>query len=629
MTHGMRHRAELSLCHFAITPCPTCGDIQAYATNAIYMIYRRIYYRVSHRYTMHNNSYDVKPSDDVTVTTVPHQRMHESEAGAGKAATENTSLSSVNNNQTYFADERVQVPETGTGFSFRKLWAFTGPGFLMSIAYLDPGNIESDLQSGVTARYKLLWVLLSATILGLVMQRLSARLGVVTGLHLAEMCYRQYKKVPRLILWIMIEIAIIGSDMQEVIGTAIALYLLSNKAIPIWGGVLITVVDTFTFLFLDKYGLRKLEFFFGLLIAIMAVTFGYEYVVSAPSQIDVVRGMFVPWYNGMNYDNKVLLQAVGIVGAVIMPHNLYLHSALVKSRDIDRRQPAKVKDANMYYFIEACIALFISFIINVFVVAVFAHGLFNKTNNDVHKVCEANNYTLGIETFDTNNATLDADLYKGGVFLGCTFGAAAMYIWAVGILAAGQSSTMTGTYAGQFAMEGFLNLQWARWKRVLFTRTIAIVPTFLVAFFADMNNLSNMNDVLNAIMSLQLPFATLPTIAFTSSAQIMGEFRNGIVNKIVSTALSILVIVINVYFVIQTAQEDLPHHWAIYLSMAVYAILYLIFCAYLAIHMAVSMGATSLGNNWFVTKYIGTPVSPTLGISNPAVYASLKINLKG
>ncbi|XP_011157275.1 protein Malvolio isoform X4 [Solenopsis invicta] len=577
-----------------------------------------------------HNSYDMRhPSDDATVTTVPHQRMHEPESSGARKATENTTLS-PNDNQTYFADERVQVPETGnTGFSFRKLWAFTGPGFLMSIAYLDPGNIESDLRSGVIARYKLLWILLSATALGLVMQRLSARLGVVTGLHLAEMCYRQYKKVPRLILWIMIEIAIIGSDMQEVIGTAIALYLLSNKALPIWGGVLITVIDTFTFLFLDKYGLRKLEFFFGFLITIMAVTFGYEYVVSAPPQIDVIRGMFVPWYDGMNYDNKVLLQAVGIVGAVIMPHNLYLHSALVKSRDIDRRQPAKVKDANMYYFIEACIALFISFIINVFVVAVFAHGLFNKTNNDVYKVCEANNYTLGMDTFVKNNETFDADLYKGGIFLGCSFGAAAMYIWAVGILAAGQSSTMTGTYAGQFAMEGFLNLQWARWKRVLFTRTIAIVPTFLVAFFADMSNLSNMNDILNAIMSLQLPFATLPTIAFTSCAQIMGEFRNGLVNKIVSTTLSVLVIIINIYFVAQTVQETLPHHWAIYLGMSVYAILYLIFCAYLAIHMAVSMGATSLGNNWFITKYIGTPVSPTLGISNPAVYASLKLNLKG
>ncbi|XP_015610258.1 protein Malvolio isoform X2 [Cephus cinctus] len=535
-----------------------------------------------------------------------------------------SSILSPNSNQTYFADERIIIPNVDTTwFSFRKLWAFTGPGFLMSIAYLDPGNIESDLQSGVVAKYKLLWVLMSATILGLIMQRLSARLGVVTGLHLAEMCYRQYKKAPRLILWIMIEIAIIGSDMQEVIGTAIAIYLLSNKMVPLWGGVLITVIDTFTFLFLDKYGLRKLEFFFGFLITIMAVTFGYEYIVSAPPQDEVVKGMFTPWCK--DCDNRALLQAVGIVGAVIMPHNLYLHSALVKSRDIDRKEPSKIREANMYYFVEACIALFVSFLINVFVVAVFADGLYQKKNEDVYAVCEAHNYTLGMETFTNDNNTFDADLYKGGIYLGCQFGAAAMYIWAVGILAAGQSSTMTGTYAGQFAMEGFLNLQWARWKRVLFTRTIAIVPTFMIAFFAHIDDLSGMNDLLNAVMSLQLPFATLPTIAFTSSPQIMGEFKNGLGNKIVATALSVLVISINIYFVINTVKEDIPHHWAIILAIAVFAILYLAFCLYLALHMAVSMGSTTFRDNWFVTKYIGGPVDPNFGLSNHAAYSSLNL----
>ncbi|CAD1469192.1 unnamed protein product, partial [Heterotrigona itama] len=415
----------------------------------------------SYQYTMQSN-YTTEPHNDSTITTVSHlQEMQNNEK-----ATENTCLTS-NNSQTYFADEKIHIPEIeNVGFfNFKKLWAFTGPGFLMSIAYLDPGNIESDLQSGVAAKYKLLWVLLSATILGLVMQRLSARLGVVTGLHLAEICYRQYKKIPRMILWIMIEIAIIGSDMQEVIGTAIALSLLTNKAIPIWGGVLITVIDTFTFLLLDKYGLRKLELFFGFLIA-------------------------------------------------------------------------------------------------------------------------------------EKNTTILVDLNKGGIFLGCAFGAAAMYIWAVGIFAAGQSSTMTGTYAGQFAMEGFLNLQWARWKRVLFTRMIAIVPTFLVAFFSNIDNLTGMNDILNAIMTLQLPFATLPTIAFTSSSQIMGEFRNGLTNKIIATALSVVVITINIYFVINTVQDDLPHHWLIILAIVIYSILYLLFCLYLTIHMAVSMGATSLGDHW-------------------------------
>ncbi|XP_015116732.1 protein Malvolio isoform X2 [Diachasma alloeum] len=555
--------------------------------------------------------------------------------GSPQKLNENSSLNPLTN-QTYFADERIQIPEVETaGFSFKKLWAFTGPGFLMSIAYLDPGNIESDLQSGVSAKYKLLWVLLGATILGLVMQRLSARLGVVTGLHLAEMCHRQYKTVPRLFLWLMIEIAIIGSDMQEVIGTAIALYLLSGGWILLWAGVLITIVDTFTFLFLDKYGLRKLELFFGLLIAIMAVTFGYEYVVSAPPQLEVIEGMFTPMCK--DCDSDALLKAVAIVGAVIMPHNLYLHSALVKSRDIDRRQPKKVKEANMYFFVEAIIALLVSFVINVFVVAVFAHGLYDKKNSDVYQVCEAAGDTLGMETFHQNDSSaIDADLYKGGVFLGCQFGIAAMYIWAIGILAAGQSSTMTGTYTGQFAMEGFLNLQWARWKRVFFTRTIAIVPTFFVAFYADMGDLGGMNEVLNAIMTLQLPFATLPTLAFTSSEQIMGKFKNGIFNKVVATLLSAAVIAINIFFVTQTVNEKLSNpNWAVIFGIIIYAVIYLGFCLYFVIHMAIAMGAEFLTRNRFIAKYVGGPTEMSFALTNPAVYArvnpafSIQENLNG
>ncbi|XP_025830765.1 protein Malvolio isoform X2 [Agrilus planipennis] len=532
--------------------------------------------------------------------------------------TENTLLSPVNK-QTYFADEKIQIPETGsTGFSFRKLWAFTGPGFLMSIAYLDPGNIESDLQSGTVAQYRLLWVLLSATILGLVMQRLAARLGVVSGLHLAEMCYRQYRKVPRLLLWIMVEIAIIGSDMQEVIGTAIALYLLSNKTIPLWGGVLITIIDTFTFLFLDKYGLRKLELFFGLLIGVMAVTFGYEYIISTPDQLLVMKGMFFPWCQ--DCDSSALLQAVGIVGAVIMPHNLYLHSALVKSREIDRRKPEKVKEANMYFFVESIIALFVSFIINVFVVAVFAHGLYRTENSEIRQACESHPYINGT-IFPDNNEYVSADLYKGGIFLGCTYGIAAMYIWALGILAAGQSSTMTGTYAGQFTMEGFLNLQWARWKRVLFTRTIAIIPTFCLAFFSQIEDLTGMNDVLNAVMSLQLPFATIPTIAFTSNPQIMGElFVNGWGNKVVATLLSLVVISINTYFVIETV-NDLQLSWFWLMIVILIGILYLIFCVYLVIHMIVSMGYTTIAKYKFVNKYVIGPVDSKLA-SNTTAYSS-------
>ncbi|XP_019875752.1 protein Malvolio-like isoform X2 [Aethina tumida] len=557
--------------------------------------------------------------------TLPHENDGStSTADLSRIGSVPSETSLLTPNQTYFADEKVQIPETDKlGFSFKKLWAFTGPGFLMSIAYLDPGNIESDLQSGTVAQYKLLWLLLSATIMGLMMQRLSARIGVVTGLHLAEMCYRQYRKLPRIIIWLMIEIAIIGSDMQEVIGTAVALYLLSNRRIPIWAGVLFTIADTFTFLLLDKYGLRKLEAFFGLLITIMGVTFGYEYFTSMPSATSIVEGMFIPWCEGC--DSRAMVQGIGIIGAVIMPHNLYLHSALVKSRDVDRSKPEKIRDANLYYFIETCIALLVSFLINVFVVAVFAHGLFQKTNAEVHEAC-LKVPSINATIFPANdNSTVTANLYKGGIFLGCTYGLAALYIWGVGILAAGQSSTMTGTYAGQFAMEGFLNLQWPRWRRVLLTRSIAIIPTFLLAFFSNIDDLTSMNDSLNAIMSLQLPFAAIPCVAFSSNPQIMGEFVNGLATKIASLLLSLFVIGVNTYVVIDLLNHSHIPWYTVALVVAV-GVLYLIFCAYLIIHMAVSMGSSSLLRYDFVSKYIMGPIDATLQV-DPVSYSRSNLDL--
>merc|ERR1719384_927608 len=315
--------------------------------------------------------------------------------------------------ETYFSSNRVAIPDSDTedvSFSFRKLWLFSGPGFLMSIAYLDPGNVESDLQSGTVAQYKRLWVLLWATVLGLMMQRLAARLGTVTGLHLAEVCYRQYPTLPRIALWLCTEVAIIGSDMQEVIGTAIALFLLSNKYIPLWAGVLITVADTFTFLGLDKYGLRKLEAFFCLLIGIMMASFGYEFVAANPDKAAMAEGMLLPECPGCGHEQ--LLQAVGVIGAIIMPHNLYLHSALVKSRAVDTNNKKKVREANMYYFIEAAVALFVSFIINVFIVSVFAEGLYGKTNNDIRTLCESRNSSEA-DNFPPDNRTVTADLYNG------------------------------------------------------------------------------------------------------------------------------------------------------------------------------------------------------------------------
>uniref|UniRef100_A0A8C5LKN2 Solute carrier family 11 (proton-coupled divalent metal ion transporters), member 2 n=1 Tax=Jaculus jaculus TaxID=51337 RepID=A0A8C5LKN2_JACJA len=483
-------------------------------------------------------------------------------------------------------------------FSFRKLWAFTGPGFLMSIAYLDPGNIESDLQSGAVAGFKLLWILLFATIVGLLLQRLAARLGVVTGLHLAEVCHRQYPKVPRIILWLMVELAIIGSDMQEVIGSAIAINLLSVGRVPLWGGVLITIADTFVFLFLDKYGLRKLEAFFGFLITIMALTFGYEYVTVKPDQSQVLRGMFVPSCSGCG--TPQIEQAVGIVGAVIMPHNMYLHSALVKSRQVNRANKQEVREANKYFFIESCIALFVSFIINVFVVSVFAEAFYGKTNEQVVS-------KLGLLFLP-----LPDTVYLSGVVLGCYFGPAALYIWAVGILAAGQSSTMTGTYSGQFVMEGFLNLKWSRFARVILTRSIAIIPTLLVAVFQDVEHLTGMNDFLNVLQSLQLPFALIPILTFTSLRPVMSEFSNGIGWRIAGGILVLLICSINMYFVLVYVQE--LGHVALYVVAAVVSVAYLCFVFYLGWQCLIALGMSFLDCGR--TYHLGLTAQPELYLLN-------------
>ncbi|KAE8298733.1 Natural resistance-associated macrophage protein 2 [Larimichthys crocea] len=455
---------------------------------------------------------------------------------------------------------------------------------------------------------QLLWVLLGATIIGLLLQRLAARLGVVTGMHLAEVCNRQYPTVPRVILWLMVELAIIGSDMQEVIGCAIALNLLSVGRIPLWAGVLITITDTFVFLFLDKYGLRKLEAFFGFLITIMALSF---YVLVKPDQGELLKGMFLPYCAGCG--PVQLEQAVGIVGAVIMPHNIYLHSALVKSRDIDRKNKKDVKEANKYFFIESTIALFISFLINVFVVAVFAQAFYNKTNIEVNALCNATG-SPHTNLFPLNNGTLEVDIYKGGVVLGCFFGPAALYIWAIGILAAGQSSTMTGTYSGQFVMEGFLNLRWSRFARVLLTRSIAITPTLLVAIFQDVHHLTGMNDFLNVLQSMQLPFALIPILTFTSLTSIMNDFANGLVWKISGGVVILVVCAINMYFVVVyvTALNSV----LLYVLAALLSIAYLCFVGYLAWHCLVALGVSCLD--------FGSRVSnpPAVFIEEPSEYDS-------
>ncbi|KAL8188513.1 hypothetical protein R6Q57_012884 [Mikania cordata] len=417
-------------------------------------------------------------------------------------------------------------------FSWRKLWLFTGPGFLMSIAFLDPGNLEGDLQAGAIAGYSLLWLLLWATAIGLLVQLLSARLGVATGRHLAELCREEYPNWAGKLLWVMAELALIGADIQEVIGSAIALKILTNGFLPLWAGVLITAFDCFIFLFLENYGVRKLEALFAFLIAVMAISFAWMFGETKPNAKELLVGLVVPKLN-----SKTIQQAVGVVGCIIMPHNVFLHSALVQSREVDPTKVGRVREALRYYSIESTIALAVSFIINLFVTTVFAKAFFGTAIAD----------TIG--------------LGNAGQFLEEKFGGGLvpiLYIWAVGLLAAGQSSTITGTYAGQFIMGGFLDLRLKKWARALITRSCAIVPTLIVALIFDSSEdtLDVLNEWLNVLQSIQIPFALIPLLCLVAKEDLMGVFAIGRALKTVSWLVAALVIAINGYLLQQFFAEE-------------------------------------------------------------------------
>ncbi|KAK8937115.1 Metal transporter Nramp2 [Platanthera zijinensis] len=449
--------------------------------------------------------------------------------------------------RAYYSDEKVIISVSDDDddfgaaeddspappFSWRKLWRFTGPGFLMCIAFLDPGNLEGDLQAGAIAGYSLLWLLLWATAMGLLIQLLSALLGVATGRHLAELCREEYPRWAGIVLWLMAELALIGADIQEVIGSAIAIRILSGGVIPLWAGVVITALDCFIFLFLENYGVRKLEAFFGVLIATMAISFGIMFGETTPSGKDLLIGVLVP-----KLGSKTIKQAVGVVGCVIMPHNVFLHSALVQSRKINTKRRSRVREAMRYYSIESAAALAISFVINVFVTTVFAKSFYGTEK------------AAGI------------GLENAGQFLQDKYGATLfpiLYIWGLGLLASGQSSTITGTYAGQFIMGGFLNLRVKKWVRALITRSFAVVPAIIVAlsFNSSGSAMDSLNESLNVLQSIQVPFALIPLITLVSSEQVMGFFRIGTKLKIVAWLVAAFLIAINGYLLMDYFVSEL------------------------------------------------------------------------
>ncbi|KAJ2389004.1 hypothetical protein GGI05_003627, partial [Coemansia sp. RSA 2603] len=348
-----------------------------------------------------------------------------------------------------FQEQHVKIDYTTGRFSLKKMWQFIGPGLLVSQALLDPGNIESDISQADVSGYKLLWLLLIAHIICIFVQSLAARLGVITGRHLAQHIRAQYPLPFAIVFWLLSELAIIGADIQEVIGTATALHILTG--LPIWAGVVITAVDSFIFLYIQRFGVRVTELVFGLLITTLAVCFWVEMFLIKPDAREVVKGMVIP-----RIPEGSIVQAVGIVGCVLMPHNLYLHSALVGSRKLDRRQETRegaIREAMRYFRIETSISLIYAYLINMAVVIVF---------------CKA------FDVLRASGTPYVASLADGAIVLSNVLGKGSKYVYAIGLLAIGQSTTMSGTLSGQYVTEGFWNMPIKPWQRVLVTRAISL-----------------------------------------------------------------------------------------------------------------------------------------------------------
>jgi manganese transport protein len=398
----------------------------------------------------------------------------------------------------------------------RRMLAFAGPAYLVSVGYMDPGNWATDLEGGASFGYRLLWVIVLSNAMAILLQTLSARLGIVGGRDLAQACREAYPRPICNALWVLCEIAIAACDLAEVLGAAIGLKLLFG--LPLVVGVLLTAFDTILVLWLSRFGIRVIEAIILSLIAIMTGCFLIELVFARPAIQELFTGL-VPRLNGQS-----LYLAVGILGATVMPHNLYLHSALVQTRRIGRTAIER-REACRFNLFDSIVALNGAMIVNA-AILILAAAVFFKRGIAVQQIEQA--YLL-----------LPA-------FLGTTL---ASSLFAVALLASGQSSTLTGTYAGQIVMEGFLNLRLQPWMRRLITRTIAVIPAVIAVYLRGDGATLQLLILSQVIISMQLPFAVIPLIRFTSDHRRMGEFANGAGLKLLSWAIAALILSLNCWLV--------------------------------------------------------------------------------
>jgi manganese transport protein len=401
---------------------------------------------------------------------------------------------------------------------WRKIFAYLGPAYLVSVGYMDPGNWATDIAGGSQFGYKLIWVLLMSNLIALLLQSLSARLGIVRGLDLAQASKNAYPKWANIPLFILAQISIVACDLAEIVGMAIGLNLLFG--IPLIWGISITVFDTFLLLFLLKRGMRSMEAFIVSMVFIIGVAFFVEMLIVTPVYGDVIKGLMPSSLNGSE-----LYIAIGIIGATVMPHNLYLHSSLVQTRKFDRTFKG-IKEALKYNFIDTAIALNLAFFVNAAILILAAAAFYVYGYHEVAEI---------------------QDAYK---LLENIFGKAAPTLFAIALIASGQSSTITGTLAGQIVMEGHLNLRIQPWLRRLITRLLAIIPAFFTILYFGDGALGSLLILSQVVLSLQLGFAIIPLIHFNSDKKLMKEFTIKLWIKILAWLSAAIIIFLNLHLVI-------------------------------------------------------------------------------
>jgi len=430
----------------------------------------------------------------------------------------------LSDNDASLSEVHQSVDTTATGKpGWKRIFSFFGPAYLVSVGYMDPGNWATDLAGGSRFGYTLIWVLLMSNIMALLLQSLSARLGIVRGRDLAQANRETYPRPVNFCLYLLAEIAIAATDLAEVLGMAIGIQLLTGM--PLLWAVLITLLDTFLLLWLQKLGMRKMEAFIVVLVGIIGISFLIEIILAKPALGEVVKG-FVPTIPG----NEALYIAIGIIGATVMPHNLYLHSALVQTRKF-KRDEKSIRRALKLNFVDSTVALNLAFFVNA-AILILAATVFFKAGKQVEEIKDA--YQLLSPLLGTNLAP---------------------YLFAIALIAAGQSSTVTGTLAGQIVMEGYLRLRINPIMRRMLTRLIAIVPAVIVILINGEKDINELLILSQVILSLQLGFAVIPLIHFVSDKKTMGVFVIKPWVKILSWLVTAVLVYLNLRMVSEGAVD--------------------------------------------------------------------------